>query len=157
LKKNTDQNLSLQKENNRLMKKIAAVYDKYREVISYLFWGVVTTVVNLGVFEGFHLLTNWNYMVNNTIAWFISVLVAYLSNRAYVFHSKTTGARAYLGEMASFFGGRLLVLILEQGILFVGITLMSGNQFIVKIIDNVIVVIINYFWSKWAVFRDKKK
>ncbi|MFD1124318.1 GtrA family protein [Lentilactobacillus raoultii] len=138
------------------MKKITTLYDNYREIIAYLFWGVITTVVNLGVFAGFHLLTNWNYMINNTIAWFVSVLVAYLSNRAYVFHSNTTGIIAYLNEMVSFFGGRVLVLILEQGILFVGITLLSGNQLIVKIIDNVIVVILNYFWSKWAVFRDQK-
>ncbi|GAF36416.1 GtrA family protein [Lentilactobacillus farraginis] len=139
------------------MKKILALYDKYQEVIAYLFWGVITTIVNIGVFEGFHLWTNWNYMINNAIAWFISVLVAYLSNRAYVFHSTTRGFGAYLGEMMSFFGGRLLVLVLEQGILFVGITLLSGNQLIVKIIDNVIVVILNYFWSKWAVFRDQKQ
>lgn len=139
------------------MKKIITLYHQYQEVISYLFWGVVTTVVNLAVFQIFQVFTNWNYMINNTIAWFISVLVAYLSNRAYVFHSTTTGLNAYLREITSFFGGRLAVLVLEQGILFVGITLMHGGPFIVKIIDNVIVVILNYFWSKWAVFRDKKK
>ncbi|KRM45842.1 GtrA family protein [Lentilactobacillus parafarraginis] len=139
------------------MKKIITLYHQYQEVISYLFWGVVTTVVNLAVFQIFQVFTNWNYMINNTIAWFISVLVAYLSNRAYVFHSTTTGLSAYLREITSFFGGRLAVLVLEQGILFVGITLMHGGPFIVKIIDNVIVVILNYFWSKWAVFRDKKK
>lgn len=68
-------------------------------------------------------------------------------------HSTTRGIRAYINEMTSFFGGRLLVLALEQGILFVGITLMNGNQLVVKIIDNVIVIILNYFWSKWAVFK----
>ncbi|MFT8400169.1 MAG: GtrA family protein [Lentilactobacillus diolivorans] len=136
------------------MKKIVALYNQYLEVISYLFWGVITTLVNLGVFAGLHWFTNWNYMINNAIAWFISVLVAYLSNKTYVFHSKTVSPLGYLKEMASFFGGRLLVLGLEMVILYVGITLLSGNELIVKIIDNVIVVIVNYFWSKWAVFRN---
>ncbi|MDH5104676.1 GtrA family protein [Lentilactobacillus diolivorans] len=136
------------------MKKIVALYNQYLEVISYLFWGVITTLVNLGVFAGLHWFTNWNYMINNAIAWFISVLVAYLSNKTYVFHSKTVSVLDYLKEMASFFGGRLLVLGLEMVILYVGITLLSGNELIVKIIDNVIVVIVNYFWSKWAVFRN---
>ena len=135
------------------MGKPLIIYEKYREIISYLFWGIITTIINIGIFECLHLWTNWNYMVNNTIAWFISVLVAYLSNRAYVFHSTTRGIRAYINEMTSFFSGRLLVLALEQGILFVGITLMNGNQLVVKIIDNVIVIILNYFWSKWAVFK----
>ncbi|KRL62598.1 cell wall teichoic acid glycosylation protein GtcA [Lentilactobacillus diolivorans DSM 14421] len=136
------------------MKKIVTLYNQYLEVISYLFWGVITTLVNLGVFAGLHWFTNWNYMINNAIAWFISVLVAYLSNKTYVFHSKTVSVLDYLKEMASFFGGRLLVLGLEMVILYVGITLLSGNELIVKIIDNVIVVIVNYFWSKWAVFQN---
>ncbi len=139
------------------MKKIMSGYHQYQEIISYLFWGVVTTVVNIGIFALLHWTTSWNYMVNNTIAWFISVLVAYFSNKAYVFHSQSKSVGAYLKEMASFFGGRILVLVIEQGILYVGITLLSGNQIVVKIIDNVIVVILNYFWSKWAVFQDTKQ
>lgn len=135
------------------MEKPFVIYEKYRQIISYLFWGIITTIINVGIFECLYLWANWNYMVNNTIAWFVSVLVAYLSNRAYVFHSITKGIRAYIHEVISFFGGRLLVLALEQGILFVGITLMSSNQLVVKIIDNVIVIILNYFWSKWAVFK----
>ena len=81
------------------MEKPFVIYEKYRQIISYLFWGIITTIINVGIFECLYLWANWNYMVNNTIAWFVSVLVAYLSNRAYVFHSITKGIRAYIHEV----------------------------------------------------------
>lgn len=133
-----------------------SLFNRYREMIAYLFWGIITTIVNLMVFIGLHYLTNINYQVNNVIAWIISVLVAYLSNKKYVFHSKTTSIKQTITQMSSFFGGRLASLLVEQVILWVGIALLSGNQIIVKIIDNVIIVVLNYFWSKWAVFKNNK-
>lgn len=133
------------------MKKL---YDKYEEVIAYLFWGVLTTAVNVLIFSGLHLFTNMNYMINNFIAWVISVLFAYITNKAYVFHSPSKSFLSDLKEMSSFFGGRVATLVIEWILLWIGITLMHQNQILVKIFENIVVIILNYFWSKWAVFKN---
>lgn len=137
------------------MKWIIAKFKQYREVISYLFWGVVTTVVNIGIFALLHHFTSWNYQINNAIAWFISVVVAFYSNKAFVFHSQKSGQGVL--EFASFTLGRVATLLLEMVILGVGISLLHGNQIVVKIIDNVVVVIVNYFWSKLVVFNKNNR
>ncbi|WP_268912699.1 GtrA family protein [Lentilactobacillus sp. SPB1-3] len=137
------------------MKKLLSIYEQQKEVISYLFWGVMTTIVNILIFALIHWLTDWNYLINNSIAWVISALFAYISNRIYVFHSYADSRSAVLKEMASFFIGRIASYFIEQAILIVGISGLKWHEITVKIIANVVVVIVNYFWSKWAVFKKK--
>lgn len=137
-----------------MIDRLKKLYDKYEEVIAYLFWGVLTTVVNVAIFSGLHLFTNINYMVNNFIAWVISVLFAYITNKAYVFHSPSKSFVSDLKEMGSFFGGRVATLVIEWILLWIGISLMHQNQILVKIFENIVVIILNYFWSKWAVFKN---
>ncbi|GAA2967139.1 GtrA family protein [Lentilactobacillus parakefiri] len=137
-----------------MIDRLKKLYDKYEEVIAYLFWGVLTTAVNVLIFSGLHLFTNMNYMVNNFIAWVISVLFAYITNKAYVFHSPSKSFLSDLKEMSSFFGGRVATLVIEWILLWIGISLMHQNQILVKIFENVVVIILNYFWSKWAVFKN---
>lgn len=134
------------------MKKL---YDKYQELIAYAFWGVATTVVNVAVFAALHLFTSWNYIINASIAWFLSVLFSYLTNKAYVFHSPSKSLKSDFVEMVSFFGGRVATLLLEFVMLWIGITLMHQNQILVKITENLVVIAINYFWSKLLVFNHK--
>ena len=137
------------------MKKLLSIYKQQKQVIDYLFWGVMTTVVNILVFALLHWLTDWNYLINNTIAWLLSVLFAYISNKVYVFHSYTATRKEVTKEMASFFLGRFVSYFIEQGIMILGISGLKWNEIVVKIIANVVVVIVNYFWSKWAVFKKK--
>ncbi|PAK84095.1 GtrA family protein [Lentilactobacillus parakefiri] len=137
-----------------MIDRLKKLYDKYEEVIAYLFWGLLTTAVNVLIFSGLHLFTNMNYMVNNFIAWVISVLFAYITNKAYVFHSPSKSFLSDLKEMSSFFGGRVATLVIEWILLWIGISLMHQNQILVKIFENVVVIILNYFWSKWAVFKN---
>ena len=137
-----------------MIDRLKKLYDKYEEVIAYLFWGVLTTAVNVLIFSRLHLFTNMNYMVNNFIAWVISVLFAYITNKAYVFHSPSKSFLSDLKEMSSFFGGRVATLVIEWILLWIGISLMHQNQILVKIFENVVVIILNYFWSKWAVFKN---
>lgn len=137
-----------------MISQMKKLYDKYQEVIAYLFWGVMTTAVNVLIFAGLHIFMNMNYMINNFIAWFISVLFAYITNKAYVFHSPSKSFISDLKEMCSFFGGRIATLVVEWILLWIGITLMHQNQILVKILENIVVIILNYFWSKWAVFKN---
>lgn len=139
-----------------MIEKFKLLYYKYEELIAYAFWGVATTVINVAVFWFLHQFTSWNYIINATIAWILSVLFSYLTNKAFVFHSPSKSFMGDLLEMVSFFSGRLATLFLEFLMLWIGITLMHQNQILVKIVENIIVIAINYFWSKWLVFRNSE-
>ncbi|MGV0168888.1 GtrA family protein [Furfurilactobacillus sp. WILCCON 0119] len=129
---------------------------KYWSIISYMIFGGLTTVVNLVVFWLFTAIIPWNYQIANVMAWFLSVLFAYITNKLWVFSSKTHGFQALMKEMSSFFFFRALTLILDVLIMYVGVTVMHGNEMLVKVIDNVLVIIINYFFSKWYIFKATK-
>lgn len=135
------------------MSTLVNLFKKYQAQIAYLFFGGVTTVINLAVFAVANYWWHWNYQVANVMAWFLSVLVAYITNKLWVFSSNAEGFWENLKEIISFFGFRILTLLFEIVILFVGITLLHGNNFLVKIIDQVIVVVSNYFFSKWYIFK----
>lgn len=133
------------------------LFNKYKPVLSYLFWGVITTLVNIVVFailsKNFHLF----YQTSNVIAWFASVLVAYISNKLWVFDSHTETGGALFAEALRFFLMRTATLALDIIIMFVGVSLLHGDDIIVKIIDNVVVIVSNYAFSKFVVFKDKQK
>ncbi|CAI2686427.1 hypothetical protein AKUA1404_10770 [Apilactobacillus kunkeei] len=137
------------------MKKL---WNKYKQVIAYLFWGVLTTVIDIAVaLVLYHLLPNMDVFWNTLIAWVASVLFAFFTNRKWVFESQATNAKEYISEMISFFLGRLASLILEEIILIVGVNIVSENNFdLLKIFGQIIVIIFNYFWSKFVVFVNHK-
>lgn len=140
---------------------IKQLWEKYKHIIAYLFWGVVTTVINLAVFQILSSGIHWNYEVATVIAWFVSVLVAYFTNKVWVFGSHYTTVSDFLVEMLRFFFYRALTLVIDIVITFIGISVLGFKdpmgQFIVKVIDNVIVIIANYVFSKWLIFKDNKQ
>ena len=140
---------------------IKQLWEKYKHIIAYLFWGVVTTVINLAVFQVLSSGIHWNYQLANVIAWFVSVLVAYFTNKVWVFGSHYTTVSDFLVEMLRFFFYRALTLVIDIVITFIGISVLGFKdpmgKFIVKVIDNVIVIIANYVFSKWLIFKDNKQ
>ena len=140
---------------------IKQLWEKYKHIIAYLFWGVVTTAINLAVFQVLSSGIHWNYQLANVIAWFVSVLVAYFTNKVWVFGSHYTTVSDFLVEMLRFFFYRALTLVIDIVITFIGISVLGFKdpmgQFIVKVIDNVIVIIANYVFSKWLIFKDNKQ
>lgn len=140
---------------------IKQLWEKYKHIIAYLFWGVVTTAINLAVFQILSSGIHWNYQLANVIAWFVSVLVAYFTNKVWVFGSHYTTVSDFLVEMLRFFFYRALTLVIDIVITFIGISVLGFKdpmgQFIVKVIDNVIVIIANYVFSKWLIFKDNKQ
>jgi putative flippase GtrA len=133
------------------------LFNKYKSVISYLFWGVITTLVNIAVFAILSNYMHMFYQVSNVIAWFASVLVAYISNKLWVFNSHTETLGELTHEAIRFFLMRTATLILDLIIMYVGVSLLHGNDIIVKIVDNIVVIVSNYAFSKIVVFKDKKK
>lgn len=137
------------------LEKLKPLYYRYQEIIHYLFFGGLTTVVNYAAY----LLFAWLLPVNTTtlptvIAWILSVLFAYATNRVWVFRSQVRGA-AILAEMTGFAGARLFSGLLDVLIMWIAVDCLGYNDLIVKLLSNVLVIIINYFLSKFLIFRKK--
>lgn len=123
---------------------------KYKEVIMYLIFGVLTTVVNIVVYYVMADMLQVHYMISNVVAWFLSVLFAYVTNRKYVFESKSN---EIIKEMVSFFGARLATGIMDMAFMWIFVGLGLLPDFIAKVITNVFVIIANYILSKLVVFK----
>lgn len=136
------------------MQTLITLYHKYESVISYLFFGGLTTLINIAVFVW--LSPHINYQIANVIAWFLSVLFAFITNKLWVFKSKSMALGTFLWEMGSFFFFRIASLGVDALILWIGISLLNGNNLVVKLIDQIVVVILNYFFSKWFIFRKQQ-
>lgn len=121
-----------------------------RELFWYVVFGVLTTVVNILVYLLFARIFNVNYIYSNIIAWFLSVLFAYITNRIWVFESKSSNI---IKEASYFFAGRIFSGVLDTGLMYVFIDLLSFGDEFSKIIIQVIVVIVNYVLSKYVVFK----
>lgn len=127
----------------------------HNEIISYLFFGVLTTIINIVLFE--LCCFSMPYLVANVVAWFFSVLFAFVTNKRFVFHSQTTRASQYWIEALKFFASRIITLFIESALLFICIQLMHWNESLVKIAAQVAVIILNYILSKLIVFVKQKK
>ncbi|MCD2256614.1 GtrA family protein [Lactobacillus sp. CC-MHH1034] len=130
---------------------------KYKQLINYAIFGVLTTVINIGAFQLLDHNLNWNYMWANNMAWFISVLFAFFTNKTLVFGSKYTTKGAFTRELLAFFAARLASLLVDDAIMYVGVSLLGMNSLLTKIVDNIIVIIINYVLSKIIFKSDPMK
>lgn len=123
-----------------------------RETFLYLVFGVLTTVVD---FLTYIILTNVsvNYMYANVIAWTLAVIFAYITNKLFVFNSKSTKKEILIDEILSFISSRLFSLIFSLIFIYGMVTLLGTNDLTAKILSSVFVVIINYVLSKFYIFR----
>ncbi|MBR0462180.1 MAG: GtrA family protein [Erysipelotrichaceae bacterium] len=135
------------------MNKIKELYIKYKEVINYLFFGGCTFVVSMASFYLCNKVMVLNEHVSNIVSWILAVLFAYITNRKYVFESKTNDFKGLVKEITSFFSARLLTLGIEEVIIFVGCNLMHIDALIVKLIGQIVVIVSNYFLSKLFIFK----
>jgi putative flippase GtrA len=124
--------------------------DLKKELVLYVVFGVLTTVVNILVYAVFAKFLNVDYIISNIIAWFLSVLFAYITNRIWVFESRSSDI---IKEISLFFGGRLFSGIVDTGLLYVMVDILTIGDFISKITTQIIVVILNYVISKLVVFK----
>ena len=150
---------------------IKKLYKKYEEVILYVVFGGLTTLVNFVSFWVFNkILGEKFYLVSNVIAWFISVVFAYVTNKLWVFESKSWAFKILLKEVPEFFAARLFSLGVEEGGLWLFVDIFGFDRYsftvfnfevtgklIAKVLLAVIVVILNYFFSKFIIFATKGK
>ena len=137
------------------MKRIINLYKKYQEIINYLIVGVLTTVVSLVtyyicVLTVFDPKDALELQLANIISWICAVLFAYITNKIFVFKSKN---KNIIKEISSFFGARVLTLLLDMLIMFIMVTTLGINDKISKLVVQVVVTILNYVFSKIFVFK----
>ena len=138
------------------MGKIKKIMGRYRELISYLIVGGLTTVVSLGTYYGCTL-TILNAAVPlqlqaaNVLSWIAAVTFAYFTNRKYVFESRN---QHMLKEAAAFYASRLSTLLMDMGLMFLMVTILNWNDKIAKLIVQVVVTVANYVISKFFVFKN---
>ncbi|WP_242964913.1 GtrA family protein [Scatolibacter rhodanostii] len=142
------------------MNRIKKIICQYREPISYLFFGVLTTAVNyitaLAANAWFLQIGVEKSWPSVSIAWAISVLFAYVTNRIWVFRSKKSGKKEVLKELAAFVGARLSSGIIEVVLMTLFVDNMGYNFDIMKLLCNVLVIVLNYVFSKLFVFKKTK-
>jgi putative flippase GtrA len=129
---------------------VKELYIKYKEVINYLVFGVLTTVVNIVVYFVFADVLHVQYLISNCVAWFLSVLFAYVTNRKYVFESKSNSIAE---EMSKFFASRLATGALDMVLMWLLVSMLCVNGVVSKVLANVVVVVSNYILSKLVVFK----
>lgn len=128
---------------------------KYKSIIIYLVFGVLTTAVNYIVFLPCYHLLGMSATVSNAIAWVFAVIFAYLTNKPFVFESKDWSAKTVLPEFAKFVGTRVASGVGETLVLMVAVDMLQGNANIWKLVTSVLVVVVNYIGSKLLVFRNR--
>ena len=130
---------------------------KYKDIIAYGIFGVLTTIINIVVYWAAAHLLHLDTVPATVIAWIAAVLGAYLTNRKWVFHSEASGSREILQEILRFFAARLATGIFDWVFMYVTVDRLGWNDVAMKVIANVVVIITNYVLSKLVVFRKKKE
>lgn len=132
------------------------LFAKYKDVIPYAFFGVLTTVVNMVVYWVAAYPLGLSVMGSTVIAWITAVLLAYVTNRKWVFHSQAEGIKEIVQELVSFFACRLATGVVDWACMFIFVDLLHFNDVIIKAAANVLVIILNYVASKLVIFKHKK-
>ena len=132
-----------------------ALFQKYRSLILYGIFGVCTTLVNIVTYWLCARVLHLPLTPSTVIAWILSVLFAYVTNRKWVFESQAQERGAVLKEILSFFTSRLSTGILDWLIMFICVKRLGMDDMLIKIASNVLVIAFNYILGKFVVFRKR--
>ena len=135
-----------------MYEKLKALYDKYRSTVIYLVFGVLTTAVNYAVYLPLYNLIHYPASVCNGIAWVAAVAFAYVTNKLFVFESKSWNSGA-LGELLRFVGSRVASGVIETVSLLLTVDILGWNGNLMKLLLSVFVIVFNYVTSKLFVFK----
>ncbi len=142
------------KLNNINFKTIKGLYFQYKEVINYLIFGGLGTIVNFVSYYLFAKILKMDEVLSSGLSWFCSVLFAYITNKLFVFESKTETIEGFFKEMITFFSARVLSGILcDVGTFALMVKVLHINDVFSKIVTQVMVVIVNYIFSKFFIFK----
>ena len=125
----------------------------YKEIILYVFFGGMTTIVNLVSYALFTRLLNINDYVAIFLSWVLAVFFAYITNKIWVFESKSREFKELFREITSFAAARVATLGLEYVVMFIGVDILFINDMLVKVFAQVLVIVANYLFSKLFIFK----
>ncbi len=135
------------------------IFKKYKQEILYMAFGCVVTVVNWAVYSLLVTVFNVGVTLSNAVAWFLAVIVAFITNKLYVFESRSKGLRALSKEVIGFFMTRTVTGLLDVFLptILIGLGLNGAlfgiDGFYAKLVVNGIVIILNYLFSKLLIFK----
>lgn len=133
-----------------MFNKLFDLYKKYKEIINYLIFGGLTTLISIITYALFAKVFHIDYLISNVLSWIIAVIFAYITNKIFVFESKS---KKNIKEITSFFFFRVVSLIMEIVILYIFVDMLHIDDLVTKIIAQVIVIVSNYIFSKLFVFK----
>lgn len=136
------------------MRRLTSLLKINRNLIPYIIFGLLTTVVNYMFYFPLFYLAGFSAVLSNTIAWFFSVLFSFITNKIFVFKSPDLSLKRVAYELVCFFGARLLTGVLETVILFVLVDIFSMSGLLWKLAVSSLIVVCNYITS-FLVFRHK--
>lgn len=135
------------------MNRIRALFIKHRDVIIYLIFGGLTTLVNFLIYFPLYNWVETSGTLSNVIAWSVAVVFAFFTNKPFVFKSYDWSSKTVVPEFAKFISCRIGSGLMETAAIWVFVDLLMWNGNGVKVIVSVLVVILNYISSKWLVFK----
>jgi len=138
------------------MQKGKVLFYKYKEYVLYLVFGVITSIVNYGVFVLCRYVFGFSASLSNIFAWILAVLAAYVTNKLWVFESKSREIKVIAKELGEFALARVLTGAIETGLIWFFVDHLGQNALVWKIITSVIVVVLNYIFSKFIIFKKEK-
>ena len=139
------------------MESLKVLWQRYRDILVYLVFGVLTTVVNYLVYLPCYNLLGMGAAASNVIAWVAAVAFAFVTNKPFVFRSYDWSPKVVVPELTKFVACRIVSGAAETVILLVSVDILHGNGNLWKLITSILVVILNYVASKLVVFRNSSR
>ena len=139
------------------MKKLKELLIRYKELILYVFFGGCTTLISIATYWVCRNLLNIPVVPADVISWILSVIFAYVTNKIWVFESKSTELKVIVREVVEFFAARLFSLGVDVLFMYITVVKLHLPDMWMKVTANVIVIILNYVFSKWIIFRKKEE
>ena len=138
---------------------IKKIYNRHKEIINYLIYGILTTIINLItyyslIYTVFNPSNSIELQITNIISWTTSITFAYITNKLYVFNSHN---KNIIKEIITFYTSRLTTLLFDIILMYIFVTKLNLNDKIIKLIVAIIIIILNYIISKLLVFKKTKE
>lgn len=133
--------------------KVKELFVKHKVMLPYIFFGVCTTLVNIGIYWIAAHLCEIGIRASTVVAWIAAVLFAYFTNRRWVFQSEAEGYKEKIAECISFFLCRLATGVVDWCCMYIFVECLLWNDMLVKIGANILVIILNYIASKVLIFK----
>ena len=137
------------------MKLLKKLFEKHKAFLMYGIFGVLTTVVNLVVYNLCYYKAGMNNTISNVLAWILAVAFAYITNKIWVFDSKSWKMSVLRREVTAFISCRLATGIMDVVIMYICVDILGWHAMLMKLASNVLVIILNYIFSKLIIFKKR--